>query len=768
LLALRTSKSHLATDVAHRAARDLYGLNPEVSSLAGERDRNFRLQVADGGDYVLKIIDTAADAAAADCQVRVLRYLAEEFPSLPVPRIFATQSGADVGCLMDRGTAHATLLISWLAGRPLGTSRPRTSLLKNFASTLARIDRALLGFFNPAPAQSLAWDVRQLPVLAGFGAYLETEALRRRVLGIAAALSDCLPAFERLRSQTIHGDCHGSNVLVDSEARRVTGVVDFGDMLHAPLIFEIAVAMSELLTEGIASLADLPGVLQSYAAEQRLQVAEVERLYDVMTARHAVTLLVHAWRCRHDPAGAGALELAAANAGRTLELLTDCGRDALTRTWHDAAGTLPPSASLAGRRRGLLGAGAELFYEQPLHLVRGEGVWLYDQSGRRYLDVYNNVPHVGHAHPTVIAAIERQSALLNTHTRYLHEAILDYAEQLITRLPAHLDTCIFVNSGSEANDVAWRIAQSSTGNKGALVMEYAYHGITDAVAALTPSPGRPRDSRVETLQAPPCWLGVHDTPNARDLAQVGADAERALGALRQRGFAPAAFYLDSAFTSNGIFDPPPQWLAEIVARARAAGALIVADEVQYGLGRSGSNLWGFERRGLVPDIVTMGKPVGNGFPLGVVVANRQLVEEFQARFGFFSTFGGNPVAAAAGIAVLQVLDQEQLVGRAHATGRYLSARLAAVSAGRSCLGQVRGVGLLLGLEVFGPGGELSQLRAKRFVNALAERHAILTGTEGPMGAVLKLRPPMVFAREHADLLAAAIDAVAADLDSSPD
>jgi 4-aminobutyrate aminotransferase-like enzyme len=250
-------------------------------------------------------------------------------------------------------------------------------------------------------------------------------------------------------------------------------------------------------------------------------------------------------------------------------------------------------------------------------------------------------------------------------------------------------------------------------------------------------------------------------------AEVNAtarDADLAIAALRERGFAPAAFYIDTAITSSGVFDPPPAWAAAVEARVRAAGSLIVADEVQYGLGRSGSHFWGFERRGFTPDIVTMGKPVGNGYPMGVIVANRALIEAFQAKFGFFSTFGGNAVAAAAGLAVLEVLDREELMANALATGGYLREQLESIAGRHECLGEVRGAGLLLGLEVLGRDTSTAKRRSKRIINALASEFRILIGYEGPHASILKLRPPLPFRREHADLLVEAIDTAATAVD----
>ena len=776
MLALRAAPPAFGIAEGERIARNLYGLAVSISALPGERDCNFRLRTAEAHEFVLKILEVAAEASSIECLVRVLDHLAEQDPTLPVPRLFPTLQGEALGRFTRDGVDYATCLVSFLPGRLLIESKPpSTALLQNAGATLARVDHALQGFFHPSLTRLLAWDVRRLPDLAEFTAYIESAPLRAAVEEVCGSFRACLPRLRGLRSQAIHGDCHAANLLVDVTADSICGILDFGDMIHAPVIFEPAVAMSELLTEAVTPLDSLASILHGYAQHQALNADEVELLFDIVTARHAVTILVHAWRRRHDPQGALVLDEAGVHAERSLLHLRQLDRQAVSRAWHAAAGTsspagsntTAPAADLARRHR-LMGAGAELFYEKPLHLVRGAGVWLYDPQGRAYLDVYNNVPHVGHAHPAVVSAIQRQTAILATHTRYLHENILEYAERLTARLPKHLDACIFVNSGSEANDVAWRMARMASGHEGGLVMDTAYHGITDAVAALTLGAGRPQDARVATLAAPPARLRAGDEMTAAELSGAIQDADRAISMLAERGFAPAAFFIDTAITSSGIFDAPPAWAEAVSARVRAAGGLVVADEVQYGLGRPGSHFWGFERRGLKPDIVTMGKPVANGYPMGVVVANRALIEAFQAKFGFFSTFGGNAVAAAAGLAVLKVLDDERLMANASDTGAYLRGQLEAIAARHSCLGQVRGNGLLFGLEVLGTDAPTAKRRNKLIVNALASRYRILIGYEGPNASILKLRPPMPFRREHADLLVAAIDEAAAAVDRGGD
>jgi 4-aminobutyrate aminotransferase-like enzyme len=427
-------------------------------------------------------------------------------------------------------------------------------------------------------------------------------------------------------------------------------------------------------------------------------------------------------------------------------------------------GDVPP-AVLLRRRRTALGANAELSYDRPLHLVRGEGVWVYTADGERLLDVYNNVPHVGHAHPVVVAAMAEQAKRIASNTRYLDERIIEYVERLTATLPPDLDTCLFVNSGSEANDIAWRIAKSHTGHDGALVMTHAYHGITDAITALSPAICAKVPPHVEQLAAPnaarraPGAAG-HASANfsatratvESDVAGAESDVTTAMARLASRGFKPAALMIDSALTSSGIYDPSPTWVAPIAAAVRKAGALVIADEVQFGLGRSGSDFWGFARRGYHPDIVTLGKPVGNGYPLGVVITRRSILEKFQRDTGFFSTFGGNPVAGAAGLAVLDVLQQEQLVDNARTTGNYFIEKLRDLATKYDVVRDVRGCGLMIGVEV------TDRTLTKHLVNSLRDR-GVLIGSEGPMGNVLKLRPPMPFRPEHVDFVIEALTAV---------
>jgi 4-aminobutyrate aminotransferase-like enzyme len=418
------------------------------------------------------------------------------------------------------------------------------------------------------------------------------------------------------------------------------------------------------------------------------------------------------------------------------------------------AGDLPPAtAELIRRRDRALGGAYRLFYDQPVAFTRGSGVYLYDQDGHAYLDAYNNVPSVGHSHPRVTEAVTRQLATLNTHTRYLTDPVISYAERLLATHdlggPAN---AMFTCTGSEAGDLALRVARQHTGGTGVIVTANAYHGVTAALAELSPSlgPNVPLGPHVRVVPAP--------APGADFAAAVA----RAAADLERHGIRLAAFLADSLFSSDGVLPDPAGFLAPVAAVVRAAGGLYIADEVQSGFARTGSHMWGYQRHGLLPDIVTMGKPMGNGLPIAGLVARQDVLADFGRRARYFNTFGGNPVCVAAAGAVLDVLDAEGLPANAAATGAYLRDALAALAAGSAVLGDVRGAGLYLGVDVIAPetGAPSGELAAV-IVNGLRERRVLLSAT-GPRGSVLKIRPPLPFGPEHADqLLAALADVLAA-------
>lgn len=417
----------------------------------------------------------------------------------------------------------------------------------------------------------------------------------------------------------------------------------------------------------------------------------------------------------------------------------------------------PLEEAMIARRTRLLGPAYRLHFERPLHLVRGEGVWLYDADGERYLDAYNNVPSVGHCHPRVVAAIANQAATLNTHTRYLHGSILDYAERLLATMPSALGHMMFTCTGSEANDLAGRIAAAYTGGAGFLVTRYAYHGVTEAVTKLSPALGAGAEPgpNVRYVPTPDTYRGGPDIGAA--FAQGVRDA---IADLAAHGIRPAALLVDTAFTSEGNQVDPRGFLGPAVDAIRAAGGIFIADEVQPGFGRMGSHFWGFDRHGVVPDLVTMGKPMANGHPVGAVAGRPEVVAAFAKKVRYFNTFGGNPVSCAAGLAVLDVLRDEGLMENARDAGAYLRGGFEALAARHPAIGHIREAGLAFGVElVVDRASKMPDTAlAARVVNRLRDRRIILS-ISGEEQNILKIRPPLCFGREHADRLVEAIDAI---------
>lgn len=417
---------------------------------------------------------------------------------------------------------------------------------------------------------------------------------------------------------------------------------------------------------------------------------------------------------------------------------------------------------LIERRERLLGPAYRLFYERPLHTVRGEGVWLYDKQGNRYLDAYNNVASIGHCHPRVVQAIASQAAVLNTHTRYLQEGILDYAEDLLSTFPAGLDQVMFTCTGSEANDLALRIARHYTGGTGVIITRFAYHGVTGDISELSPALGSgiTLPAHARTVRAPDAYrLGAENV--AKILAE---DVRAAIADLRAHGIKPAALLLDGIFASDGVLPVPAGFLAEAVKVAQDEGLLYIADEVQSGFARTGQTMWGFQRHGVQPDLVTLGKPMGNGQPIAGVVARADILESFGRNVRYFNTFGGNPVSCAAAQAVLDVIRDEQLQERSQRIGGFMLEGIRQLADRHELIGDVRGAGLFLGVELVAEraGKTPAAGQTRRVVNAMRER-GVLISAAGPMENILKIRPLLAFEQEHAELFIDCLDKALQDV-----
>lgn len=411
-------------------------------------------------------------------------------------------------------------------------------------------------------------------------------------------------------------------------------------------------------------------------------------------------------------------------------------------------------AKLIDRRNQLLGTGTALFYTEPLNIVRGEGVWLFDADGNQYMDLYNNVPCVGHANPHVVEAMHRQTRALNVHSRYLHEGILDYAEQLLGHHHDHLTSVVFACSGTEANEVALMMARFATGGRGIICTDGAYHGNSTEVRKLSraAASNTAADREVRAIPFPQCYRSIREGASQEKLRDLYLDEVRsAIDAFVDSGVGFAGMLLCPILANEGLPDIPSGFMAGAAELVRKNGGLFICDEVQAGLCRS-SRWWGYELMNFVPDIVSMGKPLGNGMPLSAVAAATELVNNFRSKTRYFNTFASSPLQAAAGMAVLDVLEKDNLVASAAAIGDSMRAELRKIQPSCEAMGDVRGHGLFVGIEWVRDRESKTPDRegAIKIVNKLKDKGFLLSNA-GALGNVLKVRPPLVFAQQHADL-----------------
>lgn len=754
---MQASRPRLSPSGAAALLGELFGVAADdARDLGSERDRAFLVLSAGSPVGVLKVSNPAEDPDVLDMEAAAALHVHRADPELGVALPWTVPG--------TPGTYRAGWNdgenVCWVRAYDVlpGTGRlAATTLddraLRAWGSTSARLGRALRGFTHPKAHRTMLWDVQHTARARDLLVHIPDGDRRAAVERVVDRFEEVVaPAWPRLRAQVVHGDFTVDNALTAADGT-VTGIVDFGDMSHATLLTDLASLLESLVCgrsgEEMFRAARL--VLDGYQQVTPLEPEEVDLLAEVWAARSALNIVISEWRVAQeleDPVFARRYNDSAA---ATIAGLEAAG-------WDDARRRLggrrveAPTAGLARRRDAVFGPAAEpLSYDEPVHVASAEGVWITDVAGRRYLDGYNNVPCVGHAHPRVTAAISRQARLINTHTRYLSEPAVELAERLVASCPPGLDTVLLVNSGSEANDLAWRLARAATGRDGALCTDFAYHGLTEAVAAVSPEAwldGRGPD-HVATWTPPDPYRGT----------ALGEESfEAALEQLKTRGHEPAAVYLDALLTSEGIADLDSAYVRALHHRAKAAGALWVADEVQSGHGRTGEALWAFSRFGIEPDFVTLGKPMGNGHPVAAVITRSDIVRAAVGRTLFFSTFGGNPVSAAAALAVLDVIDDERVLDRVRHTGATLRAALWELADRHPAIGDVRGVGLAVGVEIVHPGGNQPDRATAVAVRDGMRDRGVLLGTTGRAGNVLKIRPPLAFTDREVPVLAAALDA----------
>jgi 4-aminobutyrate aminotransferase-like enzyme len=764
-----------------RVIASRYGIEGTYKQLASERDLSWRIESTDGRDVVVKISNANEPEGVADMQVKALAHITERDPALPVPRVVPSLAGAPYEWIEDEhGSRHMIRVLTFLSGEVMEQVEEAfsTGTRFNIGAMVGRLAYALRDFFHPYACSNVhLWDISRALALRPQITKISDVRLRQLCEEIFdRAERFTLPQLSKTRRQVVHQDSHGGNILVDpNDYTSPVGIIDFGDIGYNSIVADIVSAsetFSKLDDDPIAYLCD---VTSGFDSTYPLEENEIDLIFDAMLLRLAMaTVIVEAREATDEPAIRHIED--ASHYPRMMELLSRQGRGQAVRRLRQACrfpvnGAMSKDGEHVAHDYDVLRHEREAhlgpiwhFYNKPLHIVRANGAWMYAPDGTAYLDVYNNVPQIGHCHPHVAKAIYRQASALNTNTRYMCDVAVEYAARLTADLPDHLDTCIFVNSGSEANDLAMQIAMSLSAHDGGLIIDQAYHGCTELTTALSNESWRhlPADQhpeRIETLTAPDMYRGPFaNDPQAAE--KYAADADRAIATLRERGHKPAAFMVDTALCSSGVLRAPENYFNLVAEKVRSAGGFVIADEVQAGCGRMGT-FWGFRANGLKDDYVdfiTMGKPVGNGHPLGVVILGAALMERFlNGTYPLlFSTFGGNTVACAAGMAVLDVIERENLIDRSAAIGDYLRQELRRLAERHAIIGDVRGLGMMTGVELVTD--RLTKEPAVTQIDLLVEdmrARNILIGKGTPN--TLKLRPPLIWSRNEVDIFISAFD-----------
>lgn len=756
---------------AVQLARALYGIDAAASPLPSERDQNFLLTSSAGDRFILKIANASETREMLDAQNAAMTHLA----ALGIcPRVLTTAAGEAIG---RAPSGHLVRLLTWIPGVPLGTVDHRDEmLLEDLGRTLGRLSTAMMDFDHPAVHREFHWDLsRAFEIIEAHAPLIADEAFRGFILRTAGHVRGRdRQRHARLRRSVVHGDANDFNVIVSADtaaAPRVSGIIDFGDMVHSYTVAEPAIAMAYAVLDHPDPLAAAFAILRGYHAAHPLNEDEVAALFGLVQLRLCVSACLAAHQQRQRPDDEY-LSISQAPLRRTLPVLAAMHPDAAEEAFRAACGmqadtpqaSVPKEVTLAERQR-RLGGNLSIAYTDPVKVTRGWMQYLYDERGEQYLDAYNNVPHAGHSHPRIVDAAVAQMRALNTNTRYLHDTIWRFAERLCATLPDPLSVCYFVNSGSEANELALRLARAHTGARDLVVLDDAYHGNTTTLVEISPYKfkgpgGSGAPDWVHVAAIPDDYRGPHRRGDVDAGRKYGDVVGGIVQILRTQGRSLAGFICETFPSVGGQIIPPAGYLETVYRHVRAAGGVCIADEVQTAYGRTGTAFYAFESQGVVPDIVVLGKPIGNGYPLGAVITTRDIAKSFDNGMEYFSTFGGSTVSCAAGLATLETTLDEGLQAHAHRVGTHLLTALNALASRHEIIGDVRGSGLFIGVELVRDRGtqEPATREASHVVNAMRERR-ILLGTEGRFHNVLKIRPPMPFDERDADRLVAALDDV---------
>lgn len=727
--------------------------NLVVKPLDGYDNKNYLVE-HNGRSYIFKTYPKETiERALLEAENDTLLFLKES--GLRVPQPIPFLDGSFLKDLEVDGQPTWCRMLSYLQGSFMGDVTATEDLVASLGSFLAKLDKQLLQFDHLAlRARQWPWDVQYVYLNKKYLGDIPNPRKRSLVRYFLQQYEQhVVPLLPILRKSVIHNDANEWNILVNDG--KVSGLIDFGDLAHSHLINEVAIALTYVCYNKKNPLKWAKPFLTAYHQELPLVEEEISVLYHLIAARLCISVCNSAHAAKTHPDNAYA-QSSDQNAWKMLYRWLQIGPIAAEKAFREAVALpqkpLVPEKDMVRKRYRHISPILSISYQRPIHIKKAAFQYMYDAHGNGFLDAYNNIPHVGHCHPKVVEAGQRQMADLNTNTRYLYDQLDEYAEKLLSKFPKQLNKVFFVNSGSAASDLAVRLAQTHTGSQNLLVLEHGYHGNTQIGIDISDykfnnPKGQGQKPHIFTTALPDTYRGPY-TQNDGTAGQAYAkDAIRHLEKIKE---SIAAFIAEPIVGCGGQVPLAKGYLTPIYEAVRKQGGVCISDEVQVGFGRLGDYFWGFESQEVVPDIVILGKPMGNGHPIGAVVTTDEIAESFEKGVEFFSSFGGNPVSCAIGMAVLEVLEEERLQENAKAVGDYYQRQLNELQQQHACIGDVRGSGLFIGIDIVKEGTKTPDTNlAQHLKNELRNRH-ILISTDGPHDNVIKSKPPLCFSKENVD------------------
>lgn len=753
--------------------KNYYGLEITVKNLSGEYDFNYLLKATDGNKYILKISTKADEYHFLDAQVKIADHLSQTSIADQFSRYLKNKKGDNLTLHEEAGKKYYLRLLTFLEGEFwINLEERADSLHYDLGSFLGQMDKALTGFSHPAMHRYYLWDITRAAD-ANKKLHCIKDHERRRIAGyfLLQFETEVLPHLSSLRHAYIHHDANDTNVLVVAD--RISGLIDFGDMLYTALINNLAVACTYAMMNNDNPLYAAALVVKGYHAVYALTEQEVDLLYYLIAARLCISVTQSAWNASIETNNDHHF-ISESPAWVLLHQLIRINPVLAQDSFRKACGfngviNEDDYTVLMQTRKEHIGRNLSISYKKNVKIIRGALQYLYDDKGNTFIDCVNNVSHVGHCHPSVVKAMQKQIATLNTNTRYLHDNLVEFAKMLTTTLPKELSVCYFTNSGSEANDLAIRMSRHFTKQKDVIVLDHAYHGTSTVAIEMSPykfdgKGGFKQMPYIHKAKNPDQYRGEFRYDDADAGKKYAADVQRIIEELKKDNKAPAAFICETLLGVGGQIPLPVNYLQEVYRYVKEAGGICIADEVQVAFGRVGSAFWGFELQDALPDIVVLGKPIGNGHPLAAVVTTPAIADAFNNGMEYFNTFGGNPVSMATGIAVLKTIWEEEMQQHALDVGSHLINGLKRLMEKHPVIGDVRGSGLFIGAEMVRSRTTLEP--AVPEIDIVVEKmkdRGFFISTDGPLYNVLKIKPPLVFTKQNADELVKNLDEVLSEL-----